>query len=721
MWGLLCFILPLRASAEMETKRRDLQWKNLHVQVIDPHPYRVYSTSEPTEAKILVTSQGQKTREATLRIQVAPFGVDPLPDHEIPLLIQPGQSRLIELEPFLETLQGHAHLRFSLQDDKGTSEEAELAVVRMESAGPPLLHPGTMRFGIAYGASGGGDFEAELMSRVGFNIVRLNPHWSRVQRKGPNEWNWGWYDQQVEAHTSRGMEVQAIIHGFPHWAKITSENGTGAIPDLELWRTWVEAVATHLKGRASYWELWNEPDIAFFKGTVDEYVALYTSASEIIRKVDPDTQIMTGGFASINHGRYKEGIIERTLREGPEYFDVFCYHRHGYFQKFYDEMENQILPLLRAELEEVPPLYFSETSMDTRFGEAHQAQTAVKKMAYAWSIGAVSYTWFNFADKTGGSEANRPGRTYGLLTNDFYPKPSLVAIHTFISLLKRGRYVESWELPPDQHAYVFKAEDRYIVVAWNEEKGQPGAEVVVETKGGQVGKIDIMGRRHPVSSQGEPLQISLENDAVFYEFEHRPTLLAVENEEEIGKARAMGELIPLPRSSEIVTLELDSAQDVYNYFEDDPHTIDTLWKGPEDLSARLRMKWEDGLIIRATVQDDEWEMMKEDPAMGDSVEITLGSSLGKSVVTLAPLEEDDVFVDIEGPQPTQTDVIRTEASTSYTLWYSLTTYPNLAMEMNAGFVRFGMEVRDRDNGELSSLLRTSGSEGNKPLYRLNLE
>jgi hypothetical protein len=63
------------------------------------------------------------------------------------------------------------------------------------------------------------------------------------------------------------------------------------------------------------------------------------------------------------------------------------------------------------------PIVFTETGMDTRYGQRHQAETLMKKMSYASAIGAKGYTWYNLMDRAGGEDSHRPGHTYGLLTN----------------------------------------------------------------------------------------------------------------------------------------------------------------------------------------------------------------------------------------------------------------------------------------------------------------
>jgi xylan 1,4-beta-xylosidase len=72
------------------------------------------------------------------------------------------------------------------------------------------------------------------------------------------------------------------VSGRPE-LQTTALNGGCFYPptDYAKWADLIRAWATHANGRypnveASWlWELWNEPDIAYWHGTFDEYAKLY--------------------------------------------------------------------------------------------------------------------------------------------------------------------------------------------------------------------------------------------------------------------------------------------------------------------------------------------------------------------------------------------------------------------------------------------------------------
>ncbi len=78
-----------------------------------------------------------------------------------------------------------------------------------------------------------------------------------------------------------------------------------------------------------YWEIWNEPDCADnWQGTVEAYLALYDTASRIIKRDHPDVKV--GGCAA---AAPSQDICERFLQYVKENhcpFDFFTWHGYSY-------------------------------------------------------------------------------------------------------------------------------------------------------------------------------------------------------------------------------------------------------------------------------------------------------------------------------------------------------------------------------------------------------
>ncbi len=102
----------------------------------------------------------------------------------------------------------------------------------------------------------------------------------------------------------------------------------------ELVYQWVQhAVAKYGKSEVEswYWEVWNEPDIAYWHGTPEEYDKLYDSAAEAVKLALP--RAMVGGPASTGPSGAKAAAFLRQFLEHCSSknvpLDFISYHAKG--------------------------------------------------------------------------------------------------------------------------------------------------------------------------------------------------------------------------------------------------------------------------------------------------------------------------------------------------------------------------------------------------------
>lgn len=84
------------------------------------------------------------------------------------------------------------------------------------------------------------------------------------------------------------------------------------------WSNLILAYATHLRRRYGaqtgtwYWEVWNEPDIAYWHGTPEQYDRLYDLTTAAILKAIPDARVGGPAATGIHHGR-SEAFLRQFL------------------------------------------------------------------------------------------------------------------------------------------------------------------------------------------------------------------------------------------------------------------------------------------------------------------------------------------------------------------------------------------------------------------------
>ncbi len=162
--------------------------------------------------------------------------------------------------------------------------------------------------------------ELDLMKAAGIRWVRADFTWGYFEPKD-NQFTFDRYDQVVQAALDRGGNILPILCYSSPWAGYAHEN-------LDAWTRFVRKVVERYGDRLRYWEVWNEPNISFWKPKPNaaQYAALLKATYETIKAVDPNLQVMYGGTAGI-----PLKYIRETLELGAaKHFDVMAIHPYCY-------------------------------------------------------------------------------------------------------------------------------------------------------------------------------------------------------------------------------------------------------------------------------------------------------------------------------------------------------------------------------------------------------
>jgi xylan 1,4-beta-xylosidase len=152
---------------------------------------------------------------------------------------------------------------------------------------------------------------------------------------GTPVYNWKIVDSIFDTYLSRGMKPFAQVGFMPEALSIRPESDSFQITPArekvyhytgwnyppksyekfaELVCQWVRHCVERY-GRKEveswYWELWNEPDISYWKGTTEEYIKLYDYTAEAAKRALPGIRI--GGPETTNPGSDNAGRFLRTF------------------------------------------------------------------------------------------------------------------------------------------------------------------------------------------------------------------------------------------------------------------------------------------------------------------------------------------------------------------------------------------------------------------------
>jgi xylan 1,4-beta-xylosidase len=154
-------------------------------------------------------------------------------------------------------------------------------------------------------------------------------------------YDWTIVDRIIDTYIERGMKPYIEIGFMPealsssptpyrhHWKPGDDYNDiyTGwAYPpkDYDRWRELIYQWVKHSVERYGreeveswWWELWNEPDISYWRGTLDEYLKLYDYTADGVKRALPNARIGGPHVTGPNGARTQQmlrGFIEHTLR-----------------------------------------------------------------------------------------------------------------------------------------------------------------------------------------------------------------------------------------------------------------------------------------------------------------------------------------------------------------------------------------------------------------------
>lgn len=398
--------------------------------------------------------------------------------------------------------QGIYWLHIALTDGDGSERSLTRSFCIMDPAGPTPSRAEGFLFSICTHTERWpeDDQVKEVLAAglCGAKVIRTGHGWGSVEpQKG--QFDFARLDALMQRYNDQGMELQLLLGFTARWAAKQEflnaadwrDWAMNAPADMDGWETYCRKMAEHYRDRVRYWEVWNEPDIGFFRGTLDEYLEMLKRANRAINGVDPKLEVMTGGFAAYYRN---PSFVEAVVVGAQQDYDVLAWHRHGPFDGFQQEVDGPVAAM-RAKLNPPKPLYFNETAMHSTGGqEKMQAEQLVKKLTFAWSRGAIGYTWYDL--RNDGYDPTDAEHNYGMVTNDFYPKAVYPTYNTLAKHLTGKQFAHQLDLGPARWAFSFTGDGQTVIAAWDERRG--GQQFILDTAATKAVRMDLMGNQTPL-------------------------------------------------------------------------------------------------------------------------------------------------------------------------------------------------------------------------------
>lgn len=256
----------------------------------------------------------------------------------------------------------------------------------------------------------------------------------------------------------------------------------------EKWAELVEATLKHLIDRYGReevitWpvEVWNEPNIAFWAGTMEEYFKLYEYTAKAVKKADPCIKVGGPVICGVETEKWLRSFFEHCIKNNLplDFVTRHCYTvgqpvRKGQF--VYHEIYKptymiEELKETRKIMGDYPqianlPLHITEFNSsyvpvcpvhDTTFQAAYIARILSEAGEYA-----DSYSYWTFSDVFEEYDVPRSEfhGGFGLVAFNSIKKP---VFYTFEFFANAGSEL----LYRDENLIVTKDDGRYVIIGWN--------------------------------------------------------------------------------------------------------------------------------------------------------------------------------------------------------------------------------------------------------------
>jgi polysaccharide biosynthesis protein PslG len=374
------------------------------------------------------------------------------------------------------------------------------------------------RFGVSTHQGRNPDrFNIELASNLGASIVRLDIPWSDIEHNGRFEF--AKYNNLVNRLRANGTFLLLVLaYGHPEHSDGAAENGLPLPPHTPEQRAayakYAQAVATQYRGPDIAYEIWNEPNLAWFwapRPNASDYGDLLTAASQAIRNIEPTATIITGGLANQDN----PPSFLKVLAQTGALADVTGITLHPYRRDAPEKSLHDISAFERASSPDHPPLWITEWGYSDAWSAevvpkaARQRSAAMiaRLMLTAAMAKVKALIVYDLIDD-GRSPLDQES-SFGLFDYEFKPKPAAAAFRSLANLMAT---CDTYEFIPDpaQSTIVarFFAGTKLTSVIWSY---APGAKELCYDKLGwrAVGVTDLQGEALPMTSCGPETAIQL--------------------------------------------------------------------------------------------------------------------------------------------------------------------------------------------------------------------
>jgi hypothetical protein len=282
--------------------------------------------------------------------------------------------------------------------------------------------------------------ELAMIRAAGFKWVRMDFHWEGIERE-KGRYDFSAYDKLVADLEKNGLKAYFILD----YANRHYDGGLSPHTDdgRAAFAKWAAESVKHFGGRGIVWEMWNEPNIQFWKPKPDvtNYIALALATGRAIRDVAPG-EAYIGPATSLIDFKFIEPCFQAGLLT---YWDAVSVH--PYRQEAPGNVTNDYAKL-RAMIAKysppgrVIPVIAGEWGYSAawkNYDETKQGESVTQEFTVNRAENIPITIWYDWHDD--GTNPKEPEHHFGLVAHEktgdekqpYKPKPAYKAAKQFLN------------------------------------------------------------------------------------------------------------------------------------------------------------------------------------------------------------------------------------------------------------------------------------------------
>lgn len=278
-----------------------------------------------------------------------------------------------------------------------------------------------------------------LIGSSNARTIRLMIPWAGVE-PFQGQLDWSMVDKTINAAAARGISVVGFINSTPGWAVAPGGwaiSGRPASP--AVYGDFAAKVATRYKGKVSAYEIWNEPNSAYFYSPQPDpagYTDLLKAAYPKIKAVDSSVTVIGavvgavidwGNFA-MDPVRFVNGMYAAGAKN---FFDALSFHPYHYYLKFSEGVPhanspvNQLMAMRQSMIangDSAKKIWNTEYGQPTSVSDEVSQTAFLKDMYTKWQEMPYAGPLYFYTTRDRNTGSTNPDDTFGVFRSDWTPK-----------------------------------------------------------------------------------------------------------------------------------------------------------------------------------------------------------------------------------------------------------------------------------------------------------